>query len=403
MEPLIICKVCGEKNSRIFSKCRKCESPLPREWESSSWEHVFQNNLKRCHSCNAKIKNKAKYCHRCGQKQEYEEIISPPSHQKGDIEFSRDRRSLERVIQSFDTFFEERAKQPGSSEDIMFKQKKTWYFSQKERFLQRNISNEMFYNNLRRLQDYIESMAKIPEFLEPETDRGYERKRNKTEVDYPEESLLLQGGELTEAKSQETLEILDLSMTNNIPEVPAQSTTSVIDDSKEISPEADFQTKPRSEELRSLFSSIQYQVQNLIFEEGSVGPVVRIIPYSGSMKEITVTLNQTRIIMEGCLKKLGLPLINLELKCEGEPRQLSWEDPWEDITVIGEENILNRIKMRAEIASHLASLGTVEIKVQSESKEEICIQLSCVEVDEVIKNAFTLIRDLQLFLEVSTY
>ncbi|MFX1505618.1 MAG: hypothetical protein ACFFDC_05840 [Promethearchaeota archaeon] len=403
MEPFIICKVCGEKNSRVYSKCRECESPLPREWESSSLEHVFQN-LKRCHFCNARIKEKAKYCHRCGQKQEHEEtILLPRPKQTIDIEFSRDHRSLERAIQSFDAFFAKQSKQPGASEDIMFNQKKIWYFNQKERFLQRNISNEMFYNNLRSLQDYVKSMAIIPELLEPETDSRYETKRIKTEADYLEESPPIQEGELTEAKSQETLEILDLSVIDSFAEVPTQSTTSIIDDSKEISPETDSRSKPGSEEIHSLFSPIQYQVQNLIFEEGSVGPVVRIIPYSGSMKEITVTFNQICIIMEGCMKKLGLPLINLELKCEGEPRQLSWEDPWEAITVIGEKNILNRIKMRTEIADYLASLGTVDIKVKSESKGEIFIQLSCIKVDEVIKKAFTLIRDLQLFLEISTY
>jgi hypothetical protein len=107
--------------------------------------------------------------------------------------------------------------------------------------------------------------------------------------------------------------------------------------------------------------------------------------------------------MEGCMKKLGLPSINMGLKCEGEPRQLSWENPWQNIVLIGEDQFLKRIKMRAEIADHIVSLGTVEIKVKSETEGEICIQLSCVEVDEAIKKSFTLIRDLQLFLEISTY
>lgn len=59
--------------------------------------------------------------------------------------------------------------------------------------------------------------------------------------------------------------------------------------------------------------------------------------------------------------------------------------------------------MRTEIADHFVSLGSVEIKVKSESKWEKCIHLSCAEVDEVIPNAFMLIRDLQLFFEISMY
>ncbi len=101
-----------------------------------------------------------------------------------------------------------------------------------------------------------------------------------------------------------------------------------------------------SQDIRSLFSSIQYQVQDLIFEQGDVGPKVRIIPYSGSIEQILAEFDENQVTMSGCLKRLNLPKVNLELKTDGEPRQPSWDDPWEDITLIGEEKIINRLKLR---------------------------------------------------------
>ena len=107
--------------------------------------------------------------------------------------------------------------------------------------------------------------------------------------------------------------------------------------------------------------------------------------------------------MGGCLKKPNLPQINLELKTGGEPRQPSWEDPWQDITLIGEENVIKRIKMRSEIADRLVSLGEAKVKVESKNERELCLQLTCNETQEAIKIAYSLIKDLQFFFEISYY
>lgn len=61
--------------------------------------------------------------------------------------------------------------------------------------------------------------------------------------------------------------------------------------------------KPVDEDKKSLFSSIQYQVQDLIFEQDDTGLIARLIPYSGSIKEIIVEFKQNQIIMSGCLQK----------------------------------------------------------------------------------------------------
>jgi hypothetical protein len=158
-----------------------------------------------------------------------------------------------------------------------------------------------------------------------------------------------------------------------------------------------------SQNIRSLFSSIRYQVQDLIFEQGDDGPKVRILPYSGSIKQILVEFEENQVTMSGCLKRLNLPKVNLELKIDGEPRQLSWDDPWEGITLMGEEKIISRIKLRSEIANRLASVGTALIKVRSPTKGEICIRLTGNRTPEVIENAYLLIKDIQSFFEISYY
>lgn len=546
MEPFVICGKCGEKNSPNFSKCRKCKAILPPKSSSSPWEHVLSNNMKRCNFCNARIKVEAKYCSKCGQKQVQETESLPRLQQKIDIEFTKNRVSLEHAIQSFDRIFASQRKQPVMSQDLMFDQKRIWYLNQKERFLQKNISNEMFYSHLKSLKEYLQTTAIIPESreeLEPEThstlktdkeercwtcgkniregspyltfcsktcereyspyETGVETlpssapkheevitesnyrqelvivnelktlqfspssgrilyllsqlkktqtlssgtittvntfrhhqddeirvvvyslnekvKKGKIQIHDPpprisqahinetsiqKELPIIKPQKTTEITPQEPIEPFDLPLSKSMSEIPdlesSASTIPDIDSSKEIITELS-PLKSVSEEKRTLFSSFQYQVQDLIFEEEDEGIVVRLIPFSGSIKEIKVTFNQNQIIMEGCLKKQNLPLVNLELKTEGEPRQPSWEDPWQDIALIGEEKVLKRIKMRSGIAHQFVSLGEAKIKVESQKKGEICLQLTCNETEEAIKIAYSLIKDLQLFLEISFY
>jgi parallel beta-helix repeat protein len=161
--------------------------------------------------------------------------------------------------------------------------------------------------------------------------------------------------------------------------------------------------KPVDEDKKSLFFSIQYQVQDLIFEQDDIGLFVQIIPYSGSIRVIKVKIVQNQIIMSGCLKRENIPITSLELKIEGEPKEPSWDDPWQDISILGEAKIIKGIKARSEIANRLKSLGTAVIKFESQTKGEICFQLTCNEAKESVKLAYLLIKDLQLFFEISLY
>ena len=79
------------------------------------------------------------------------------------------------------------------------------------------------------------------------------------------------------------------------------------------------------------------------------------------------------------------------------------DDPWKDITLIGEEKIIKQIKFRSGIANRLTSLGTTVVTINSPTKEELVMQLTCNEDSEAIRHAYALIKDLQLFLDVSFY
>ncbi|MFX0206980.1 MAG: hypothetical protein ACFFDT_13415, partial [Candidatus Hodarchaeota archaeon] len=109
------------------------------------------------------------------------------------------------------------------------------------------------------------------------------------------------------------------------------------------------------------------------------------------------------IIMNGCLRRENIPEINLEIKIKGEPKESLWDDPWQDISLLGEEKIIKGIKMRSEIANRLNSLGSATVKFKSKVKGEICFQLVCNETKEAVKLAYSLIKDLQLFFEISLY
>ena len=103
--------------------------------------------------------------------------------------------------------------------------------------------------------------------------------------------------------------------------------------------------------------------------------------------------------MSGNLTHQNLPKVALELNIDRKLKQPSSDDPWRDITALGDENIIKGIKLRTEIANRLASLGTALVKVESPVKGEIHFALTSDKTREAIQLTYSLIKDLQLFLE----
>ncbi|MHA2225667.1 MAG: hypothetical protein ACXAC8_10715 [Candidatus Hodarchaeales archaeon] len=65
--------------------------------------------------------------------------------------------------------------------------------------------------------------------------------------------------------------------------------------------------------------------------------------------------------------------------------------------------MIDQLKLRTEIANRMTSLGTALVTIKSHIKGEINIQLTCNEDAAAIKDTYSLLKDLQLFLEVSFY
>ncbi|MFX1283626.1 MAG: hypothetical protein ACFFB5_08225 [Promethearchaeota archaeon] len=191
----------------------------------------------------------------------------------------------------------------------------------------------------------------------------------------------------------------EISRRSNFDLNAVKSNLKVFKEAVDAKPPREFVTA----DIRFKLSSIQYRVQDMIFDQSNTDLVVRLIPYSGSMKEIKVRFNNNQIVMNGSLKQPNLPKVSLELKITGKPREPSWDDLWQEITITGDEKIITGIKQKSEISYRLSSLGTALVKVESPKKGEINLTITCNETREAITQAYTLITNLQSFFEISIY
>ena len=107
--------------------------------------------------------------------------------------------------------------------------------------------------------------------------------------------------------------------------------------------------------------------------------------------------------MSGGIKRSSLPKVDLKANIDQDPQPASWDNPWDNILLEGEEEIIRRLKHRNQIAHHLSSLGRAILEAKSSSKGEICIKITCNESEETIKITYSLLRDLQSFFELSFY
>lgn len=151
---------------------------------------------------------------------------------------------------------------------------------------------------------------------------------------------------------------------------------------------------------KELFTSISYQVENIIYEENKI----RIIPYTGSMKEIIVTIDSTNANMKGCINNSKGIKLELLLESRGEPRERSWNNPWGDITISGNNHeIIEKLKIRSEIAGRMSSMGTVKIHIESSRNDSLCISLDFDSNKLMMDLAYSVVKDLQFFFDIAIY
>jgi parallel beta-helix repeat protein len=189
-----------------------------------------------------------------------------------------------------------------------------------------------------------------------------------------------------------TVQAQTISKTTQPTEEKIISSSITIPD-KEISP------VKWSEDRKAFFSSLQYRVQDLIFDQGETGPIVQLIPYFGSIKEICVEFNQNQIIMQSNLKHQIGQQVSFEIKIDRSMKDSVYSYPWQDIAISGDEKISESLKQKTEIADRLHSLGTAYVKVDSVIEKEIQIQITCKESKAAVEHAFALTTEIQSFLD----
>lgn len=379
------CNVCGAKVRKNFLYCSKCGAKISfkkKKPESSLKITSKSRDIKICPKCYETIKQASKFCSKCGQSLQPELSLAPRTHVKLPIHFTKERASLESAIQKFDEIFSVSTLQQENNHE-MWNKKKRMFLSQKQRFFDRKLSNDLFFIQLESLNEYLQTIGFIQEEELP-VESEIIAKSNK-EVE-PEKRISEEKSPVMGKQSQ-FIEPVAISESESAKE--EITTTDPVE--------------PVSEEIRQLFRSIQYQVKDIIFQQGDVGAIARIIPYTGSIKEIIAEVEKDKIIMKCYLKGQDFQQVYLELKIEGMPRQPSWDDFWKDIILHGEEKLIKQIKLRHEIANRLTSLGTALVKVESTKESEISIQLTCNVSEHAIKHSYALFKDLQLFFDISFY
>lgn len=161
--------------------------------------------------------------------------------------------------------------------------------------------------------------------------------------------------------------------------------------------------EPIDAEKQSLFSSIRYRVREIIFEPDDDPTIACIVPYSGSIKQIMVTFNQNQVFMSGCLKHRDEVSVNLELAVVKELERTTLADPWKEIALSGDQDIISAIKLRRGIARRMISLGEATALTQSPSPGEICLQVISNESEDAISQSYELFKDLQSFFDHSRF
>ncbi len=78
--------------------------------------------------------------------------------------FTKDRESLKQAIEIFDGIFSDQTLEPKRSQELLFwNKKKSWFSTQRKRFLRGNLSTGMFYDKMKSLNEDLRSTFRIPE------------------------------------------------------------------------------------------------------------------------------------------------------------------------------------------------------------------------------------------------
>lgn len=151
------------------------------------------------------------------------------------------------------------------------------------------------------------------------------------------------------------------------------------------------------EQNRDLFSSIQYQVKELIF----MPTKVIILPFSSSTKEILATFpDNNRVCFTTLIERPPKSNFEIQVKYLKDPQSASWSDIWKDIEITGPPEIIDNIKTRNMIANRITVTGHIEFNAKAIIEQGIRCEIRVLKTKETISAGYSLLKDFIWFFEM---
>jgi hypothetical protein len=170
-------------------------------------------------------------------------------------------------------------------------------------------------------------------------------------------------------------------------------------DTSKIVTVSEIHQKQESEEekaLSPLFIAIRYQVKDITYDQDRV--IIRT--FSTQVPEVIVnfpTPNQVEI--SGITKEYSKMPFKISMNNFHEPQAPTWDDPWKNIELTGNDNILEQIKFRTAIANRINEVGNIKIDITG-SKDGIFYSVQVTKSKPAITTGYSLLIDLVWFFEM---
>lgn len=151
------------------------------------------------------------------------------------------------------------------------------------------------------------------------------------------------------------------------------------------------------EQNRNLFSSIQYQVKELIF----MPTKVIILPFSSSTKDILATFpDNNRVCFTTLIERPPKSNFEIQVNYLKDPQSASWSDVWKDIEITGPPEIIDNIKSRNMIANRITLTGHIEFNATGIVEQGIKCEIIVLKTKEKISAGYSILKDFIWFFEM---
>ena len=151
------------------------------------------------------------------------------------------------------------------------------------------------------------------------------------------------------------------------------------------------------EQRRDLFSSIRYQVKELMFKPEKV----IIQTFSSSTSDIVVTfLDNNRVRFTTLIERPPKSNFEIQVNFIKDPQSASWSDVWKDIEITGPPEIIDNLKSRNMIANRIAMTGHIAFNASGTVEQGIKCEITVLKTKETISAGYSLLKDFIWFFEM---